>query len=310
MELLERIIVLLAPVSAIALSHCDSVFHDVLTKPIIFKTVLKRMQLTTELNDTGTEQSIDFRMEVNMKQLRHMMAFISQNPNLKEHIPILYDVIISQFSANSWDTIKIILPHPPRPLYDPTTPHSVDTEGFLLLWNLQVPLSLHSVSVDRITGPLLAGLSSLAQTSDCPHEATVTLEAGAVVCHSDEEGEAIVRLLDHCFSWWVGHLCLYSDVGETTWTSLARMMTEWCILATSPRGRVERVYCWKKVVGRGRREDLREVWCAVERGWGVGEEWLDNHMGLELGWGRIKQIQNTPMSHTSPRQIPDMSCGM
>ena len=44
-----------------------------------------------------------------------------------------------------------------------------------------------------------------------------------------------------------------------------------------------------QVLKRGRRWELRMAWRAVERGWGVGEEWVDKGRGIQHGWERIEK---------------------
>ena len=168
--------------------------------------------------------------------------------------------------CSHWDTLEVSLPHLPHPT-------KVSSEGLLLLSHVEAELVVHTVSPGRLAGSLLTVPAHLVLL-----EAVV--EVGAIVCITEGEGKAAVRLLAACLTWEVEHLCLYGGVGEATWASLAR---------EGGRGRLERIYMWRQVLKRGRRWELRMAWRAVERGWGVGEEWVDKGRGIQHGWERIEK---------------------
>ena len=82
---------------------------------------------------------------------------------------------------------------------------------------------------------------------------------------SDKEGKALVSLLDKCAAWRVFELQLkWNDAGGLLWEGLARVMD---------RGSLGNVVTSKKVVGKGRSEDLRAVREGTEEEWQIYGEW-------------------------------------
>ena len=96
---------------------------------------------------------------------------------------------------------------------------------------------------------------------------------GTVSCTTEEEGQALVSLLERCSSWRVGELDLEAGVGRKAWQGLGK---------AASRGRLEEVRSRREVVGRGRREDVRKVWEKTRRSWVVE--------GRQVAWPEIKQI--------------------
>ena len=82
-------------------------------------------------------------------------------------------------------------------------------------------------------------------------EKTMGLEVGGISCTTEEEGRAMVSLLERCASWRVEVLELEGEVGAQTWERLGREVAT---------GRLESFHIEREVVMTGRREDLWAVW--------------------------------------------------
>ena len=138
-------------------------------------------------------------------------------------------------------------------------PHYVTGLGLQLLARTARPghgHSIHRLRVRDLHGPDVASLL---------REPLVQLEVtGGIDCRTEAEAGALAALLEGCTAWWVESLLLqFHDGGlgeEVPWGSLGR---------AAARGRLGTIYMGREVLGRGRREDVREVWMSTEERWVV-----------------------------------------
>ena len=124
------------------------------------------------------------------------------------------------------------------------------------------------------------------------------LAVANIVCCTEEEGMMIGCLLEKCANWRVHTLRMWDEphhhhhheagvgVGEQTWERLAR---------AAARGTVRHVSTNRKVVRRGRREDLRAVWGITKVQWNRRinrreNPWILKSDGKKKGWRRIEKI--------------------
>ena len=136
--------------------------------------------------------------------------------------------------------------------------------------------TIHKVKVTQISPSLLLSLASL------KWEQNADLDNWDTICTIEEEGRALVSLLERCCTWRVEVLELAGEVGGQTWERLAR--------GRLARGRLGSVVTGREVVRRGRREDLWRVWRNTEVGWDVGGEGVWREDGEDQCWQKIEAM--------------------
>ena len=162
--------------------------------------------------------------------------------------------------------------------------HSLSSLGLQLLalaGREEARLMLHKVKT-QISPPfsssLLLSLASLEK-----EQMTELEEQYDIYFNTEEEGVALVSLLERCAAWRVGELHLVGEVGGQTWQREAEQGG-----GQAWQARLLEVRTRREVVGRGRREDLRAVWGSTEVAWVVDGEWIRKRDGEEEGWGSIE----------------------
>ena len=290
-ELLEKIILLLDPASAINFSLCATRIHGLLSNHITFLRILDKVQFKVADNNEDVEAKAQ-RTEDNQELVDNIRNFICTTADPGPLLARLQEIISLQFpskglagtwenkDAGTWDWMgdgAIVLE---GPLHQPI---HVDTEGVLLLLRAREGLTLVSVGVgmnEFVGGGLLAALSSLATKTP---ERGLELQVFSLVAVTEEDGLALAQLLVGCGDWTVGYLSLYGQVGQEAWQGLAMAVG---------RGRVcGTVSTINQVIRRGAREDLRRVWDCTVGGWEVNGEYLSRDDGEE-GWRRIEEWNN------------------
>ena len=99
-ELLEKIILLLDPVSAIDLSLCDIRLHDLLSNHLAFLSILDKVEF--EVADwEEDEEEEDWRMEDNQELVDKMVSFIYTTASPAPLLASLQDTIWLQFPAKT-----------------------------------------------------------------------------------------------------------------------------------------------------------------------------------------------------------------
>ena len=290
-ELLEKIILLLDPASAINFSLCATRIHGLLSNHITFLRILDKVQFKVADNNEDVEAKAQ-RTEDNQELVDNIRNFICTTADPGPLLARLQEIISLQFpskglagtwenkDAGTWDWMgdgAIVLE---GPLHQPI---HVDTEGVLLLLRAREGLTLVSVGVgmnEFVGRGLLAALSSLATKTP---ERGLELQVFSLMVDTEEDGLALTQLLGGCGDWTVGHLELFGQVGQETWQGLAMAVG---------RGRVcGSVTTNNQVIRRGTREDLRRVWDCTVGGWHVNWEYLSRD-DEEEGWRRIEEWIN------------------
>ena len=137
----------------------------------------------------------------------------------------------------------------------------------------------HAVHKVKMGGDIYPSL--MLSLASLETEKTMGLEVGGISCTTEEEGRAMVSLLERCTSWRVEVLGLEGEVGWQTWERLGREVA---------RGRLESVHTEREVVMRGRREDLWAVWRNTEVSWLVGIKEISKENGEREGWCKLEEM--------------------
>ena len=287
-ELLEKIILLLDPISAINFSLCATRLHGLVSNHVVFLRILDKVEFKISDEEAKTQRKKD-----NQELVDKLRNFICTSSDPGPLLARLQETISLQFpakgragtwvrqDAGTWEWVgkdAIVLErHLHQPLH-------VDAEGLLLLLHAREGLSLGSVSVggrnEEVRGGLLAALSCLANQTP---ERGLELQVFSLMVDTEEDGLALTQLLGGCGDWTVGHLELFGQVGQETWQGLAMAVG---------RGRVcGSVTTNNQIIRRGAREDLRRVWDCTVGGWHVNWEYLSRD-DKEKGWRRIEEWIN------------------
>ena len=286
-ELLEKMFLVLDPISALVLGSCSTRLHRVVSQPFFFRRILTKVKFDVMYNVREEEER---RMAYNEDLVKKIMAFIATTPDPEPLTRSLQDKVVEKFPARvqaRWREAVIVTRQ------NPYSHLSTNTEGLLLLSQVNTGLVLHTVMIGLdsgkiISGPLLVALASLAD-----QKSKVELEAYYLECSTEEQGGALAHLLACCSSWQVGTLYLAWAVGERGWAGLARQAAV---------GKVRVINVDDEVIVRGKKDDLRVVWESTELFWrrestegcwGVGSKWkiVWKSEGLEEGWGKIMEVR-------------------
>ena len=208
-------------------------------------------------------------------RVRNITTFLSSLPNSDSIFAVLDQIIYKRYPAISqgyYQDITVSLP-------SSTQHHSVSDLGLELLalaGGRTAKHLLHKARLAEIPSSLLLPLASLERGQ------MTVLVVGDVSCTTEEEGRALVSLMKSCTTWYVALVDLSGEVGGQTWEGLGRQVAE--------GGRLGRVRAGREVVGRGRRQDLLEVWRNTEVRWSVGGQRIRKSDGEEEGWKKIEQM--------------------
>ena len=276
-ELLEKIILLLDPVSAIDFSLCDIRLHDLLSNHLPFLSILDKVEFRWGWDEDKEEE--EWRMEDNQELVDKIASFIYTTASPAPLLASLQDTILLQFPAKTGTRLgggETILME--RPFHH--HPIRVDVEGALLLLHAREGLLLRSVKLGMGSGKVVGGavLEALSCLAAQTPGRRLELEVFSLELEQEEDGLALDQLLASCGAWSVENLSLAGEVGEEAWQGLAR---------AAARGKVFVVNVWKEIIERGASEDLRKVWDCTKVGWGVGREHVWR-TGGEESWGRIE----------------------
>ena len=226
-----------------------------------------------------TEELVDNRWTWNQiirKDLfRRITTFLTSLDNREAIFSLLHQTIYDSFPASGQgrmeENITVSCPSSPQL-------HSVSGLGLELLALSDREGARHTVrkiKMGRISPSLLLSLASLQR------DQVTELEGDSVRCNTEEEGSALVSLLESSTTWKVGMLQLSGEVGGQTWEGLGREVA---------RGTLGVVMATREVVRSGRREDLRAVWQKTEEVWWVDGEDIWKSYGEEEGWRKIEQM--------------------
>ena len=247
------------------------------------------------------------RGEVMEDRMRAITTFLSSLENRDAIFSLLHQTIYECYpgtehphneDANEDDNIKVSFPPCPQL-------HSVSSLGLQLLaltGRQEARHEVHEVIVTRLSSSLLLSLVSLKIES-----LSELWAGGSITCRTEEEGRALVSLLESCKEWSVGldggssvgGLYLEGEVGGQTWEGLAREVARARELSRLWPGSglqqgysigLGSVYTKREVVERGRRKDLLAVWKCTWYHFEVDEEKIEKSDGEKKGWKRIKQM--------------------
>ena len=216
-------------------------------------------------------------MKANKELVSKIVSVIITTRDLLPLLASLQDTIAAQFLAKVKDTIQLDRPG--------LQPLHVNSGGVMLLLHVREGLLLNHIKLRYVdswclglTGALLTGLSSLASGRG------VELVVFDIECSTEEEGLALIHLLDCCLSWKVRDLRLTGEVGQGIWEGLAR---------AADRGTLNRVQVDRNILKKGSKEDVRKVWDSVKLVIsleGLNREIVWKGYG-ERGWGRINRLR-------------------
>ena len=262
-EMLEKIVMKLETVEeVIALGSCSRRLARVVGQASLWRIIFSK----TDLIEDGRVRTI---------RIRTIAAFLEDSDAI---FSLLHQTIYDSFPASdqglSEDNITVSCLTSPQL-------HSVSSLGLELLALTDREEARHTVHKIKMWSISPSQLLSLASRQ---RDQITEMVGKDVRFYTEEEGSALVCLLERCASWRVGTLHLSGDVGELTWKGLARQVA---------RGTLEVVMATMGVMRRGRREDLWAVWQNTGLVWwvvAVGGDVIYKRDGEEKGWGMIEKI--------------------
>ena len=266
-EILEKIVMKLESVEdVISLGSSCTALARIVGQERLWGVVLARTELVQE----------DGR--VMEDRVRNITSFLSSIVDNDAICSLLRQTIYDSFPMCDQGLIKENIT-----VSCPTTPqlHSVSGLGFELLALTDregARHTVHKIKMSSTFPSLLLPLASLQR-----HKISEMVVKG-VRCTTEEEGSALVSLLERSTTWRVGRLHLLGDVGQLTWEGLAREVA---------RGSLEVVMATRGVMRRGRKEDLWAVWQNTGLVWwvvSVGGGVIRKRDGEEEGWRFIEKI--------------------
>ena len=239
--------------------------QEVASQPRLWVRILARTPLVLA-------GSLDY--QVNEPQIRQILTFLAKVADPDPLFAVMHDVICARFQASEvqldggCDTsLTVSCRSQPQP-------HSVTGLGLKLLARTARPWdghSIHRLRVRDLHGPAVASLL---------REPLAQLEVtGGIDCRTEAEAGALAALLEGCTAWRVESLLLEGE--EVPWGSLGR---------AAGRGRLGTVYTGREVLGRGRREDVREVWMSTEERWVVDGRQVRREEEEE-GWQVLDELR-------------------
>ena len=241
-EILEEIVLELEVEDVISLGSSCTDLARIVSQERLWRIILAK----TELVDEDEVVMEDRVLEIN--------TFLRTLANADAILSLLREMIYERHSATGegWDeNITVSFP-------SSLQLHVVSGIGLELLALTDRDDSrhtLHKVNVWTVSPCLLLALASLKR------EEITELEVEDLSCTTEEEGRALVSLLESSITWRVEVLELSDEVGGMTWQGLATVGRE------GSRGRLGNVRTGRQVVRRGRREDVMAVWEKTEDDW-------------------------------------------
>ena len=291
-EILEEIVVKLESVEdMISLGSSCNDLARVVGQERLWRAVLVKTQLVEEVEDFDDDDIMEDRVS-------RITTFVASSVERDSIFSLLHQMIYERYPASihgqgSLEEDSITVSFPPSPQL-----HSVSGVGLKLLALTGTQGArhvLHKVNMYFISPSMVLHIASLKM------EQFTELVAHEIWCETEEQGKALVSLLESCNTWRVGWLGLDEEVGVQTWEGLGREVV---------KGRLGNIVTGRRVVRRGRVKDLLAVWENTEVGWGVDWEdpseegvgvwdWDGEPMdgvrilkedGEENGWDEIKEI--------------------
>ena len=265
-EILEEVAMKLESVEdVISLGSSCTDLARIVGQERIWRVLLARTELVVEE---------DLIMEDRVKTIT---SFLSSFADSDAIFFLLHQTVYNRYPATGqgWQKDSITVSSPSSPQL-----HSVSGLGLQLLALTDREEARHTVHEVKIGGDISPSLM-LSLASLQRDQITALVVEGGVKCTTEEEGSALVSLLECSTTWKVWRLDLSGEVGELTWEGLGREVA---------RVNLGLVSANREVVRRGRREDLRAVWQPTGLGWGTEVEMIWTGDGEEEGWRKIEEI--------------------
>ena len=284
--MLEQILLNVESVEdVISLGSSSPTFARILSQERIWRIILAK----TEMVEDGL---------VMKNRMRTISAFLTSLPDSASLFSLLHQTISQRYPGTATcpascqckeETITVTFP-------GDSQLHEVSGLGMELLALTDRQGARHTVHKVRL-GRILTGEKGILPVLTQQEEIS-DLVVGNIVCCTEEEGMMIGCLLEKCSSWRVHTLRMWDEphhhhqegaevgVGGQTWERLGR---------AAARGAVRHVSTNRKVVRRGRREDLRAVWGITKVQWNRRVNRRENPCilksdGKKKGWRRIEKI--------------------
>ena len=274
-ELLEQVFLAQEDIKdMISFAFTCSRMHKILSQPRMWRNILGKV-----MKDNNPTITVNLRFEIEM-----LMKFLK---TVGEHyktinIILLHETICEIYPGSIaleaetmeedeeeekvWSRVTVICSLSSQP-------HHVSVLGLQLLSLTEGESDGHNVQVIKLGQPAF-----LQEILACLGSSRPRLEVEGTTCYiTEKEGRRLGDFLERCSSWRLGMLVLEIGVGDGTWQRLAR---------AAAKGRLEILWTGRKVVGRGRLEEVRRLWEKTEGSWVVGGE-------VQQGWQSIQNIHKS-----------------
>ena len=234
----------------------------------IWRGIFSKTQLVGDLQWVLVDNRWTWKERIREDLVRKITTFLTSLDNREAIFSLLHQTIYKHYPATRLEYFTVSFPPSPQL-------HLVSDLGLELLARTGREEARHIVHKVKMSGLLSSSL--LISLAFLMKERITELEVTyiPIYCKTEDEGRALVSLLEGCSSWRVEELIFSGEVGGQTWKGLGREVA---------RGRLKQVRTPMWVVGRGRREDIRAVWENTEKWfWNYEEEWG------EEGWRKIEK---------------------
>ena len=280
-EILEKIVLKFELVEdVISLGSCCTYLARIVGREMIWRVLLAKTDLVDEWG-------------VMALRVKKITTFLSCLGDCEAIFSLLHQIIYercrtSAHYTSQWSHDSITVSFPTCPQLD-----SVFGLGLQLLAlsaREGARHSSHQIKLYRISSSLLFALATLEKKQ------MMKVEMFSVTCTSEEDGSALVSLLESSAAWKVEVVLLEREVGMQTWERLSaeaargRLSFVMAGMDVVMRGRLRIVTTQRKVVARGRREDVLAVWENTVEAWVVDNESIFKNCGIEQGSKKIKEM--------------------
>ena len=251
-EVVERMLSLLDPASALCLVQSGLLSKDILQKSLscrAWREIIKRISRDeNEMSET--------------EEVRHLLEILKLM-ELEEPITLLLPLLhlVCDDYESGFDFLVMVCPCRPEP-------HCVYPAGFLLLEEIEGALgsteqSIESIELDSLEdqpeGHLLKAIGSRLSRQK---ETVTSLNAQEIHMQDRSSVEAFIALLQ-AQSVSVGNMNVYEAIGEEGWQELARA------LKSKPDIGLKFAYIPRKAFAEARKDDMKDIWDATENGFWV-----------------------------------------
>ena len=278
-ELLLCLLPYLDPASCLALGTSCCLLQHILGRPAAFRMVVMRAFEECKIEDE-LQDKVKWKKTYGL--LYELINFAGAYPDSKPLLSTLLEGTTQYFPGRPANIITL-------GSLEGLENFSLDENGFRLLSSItdhqdSTKLRIIKVHLDEIPGHTVLKLASFTKKQE---QEVGELQVNVLTCRCEEVGEALGHLLASCTSWNVDFLYLRMFAGGQAWEGLAK---------TTARGRVGVVCTERKVMARGREEELREVWKMTDRNWQIAGDVVEVDQGRQEGWSKIKTLMISKQS--------------